>query len=208
MPDLTPRTDRVQAKRIAFLSDTHFMKPRAADVPRALTKALAGSDLIVHLGHISSVASLDRLAKTAPVLAVRTALDDQLLGDALAGEINSGRVASYVRVIESAGLRIGCVHDLSMLRSGVKCSAEGRMSFAPRHDLLLRLASTFGGPVDIVAFANTHIEVIAHGDGVLFLNPGSPNLPGGARAKGPGTIARAEIARGAAQVDLVEVNCR
>jgi putative phosphoesterase len=202
---MTPAIDKVKAKKIALISDTHFMKPKGADVPKPLERALAGSDLIVNLGHISSASSMERLAKTAPFLGVRTQLDDRILGGALEVEIASGRVASYARVIEASGVRIGCVHNLSMLKCGVTCGTDGRMKFGAKAGLAGRLAKAFGGPVDVVAFANTHIEVVAYADGVLFVNPGSPNLPGGAREGGPGTIAMLTLSKGAAQVDIVEV---
>lgn len=205
MPDMKPAVDKVKARRIGFVSDTHFMEADGSDVPPSLTQALADSDLIVHLGHISSAASLDRLGKVAPVLAVRTALDDQLLGEGLKAEVASGRVRSWVRVIEAGGLRIGCVHSIDSLRCGVKCSPEGRMAFGAKTGLSERLAKRFGGPVDVVAFANTHIEVVAYADGVLFVNPGSPNLPGGDRRGGAGTIAKLDLAKGAGQVDVIEV---
>lgn len=199
------KVEKVRAKRIALISDTHFMKPKAADVPASLLRAMRGADLILHLGHISSSASLDRLAKVAPVLAVQTPLDDRLMGDALAKEIKSGRTRGYARVLECGGVKIGMIHNLSGGSPKVAVPDFERIKF-PNKPMSELLRSRFGQRVDVVAFANTHVPIVAWRDGVLFVNPGSPNLPGGRRQKrGPGTIAMLEIERGTAHVEIVEV---
>ncbi len=97
----------VNARRIGLLSDTHFSAEDGSDVPQVLLDALRGCDLIVHLGHISSAASLDKLASVAPVRAVQTELDDQIMGDHLAGEISSGRTNGYTRVLHVGDITIG-----------------------------------------------------------------------------------------------------
>jgi putative phosphoesterase len=194
----------VKAKRIGLISDTHFMKPGGRDVPARLLKALEGMDLIVHLGHISSVASLDRLEHVAPVLAVQTPLDDRLMGDALTDELRRRRTAGHTRVIEAGGIRIGAVHNLSAGAPKISVLDNERLKF-PSKPLKELLRAKFGVPVDVVAFANTHVEIVAYREGVLFVNPGSPNLPGGAREGRPGTIAVLEVERGTAHVAIVDL---
>lgn len=194
----------VEARRIALLGDTHFMSPDGGDVPIALLEALHGVDLIVHLGHVSSPGALDRLELVAPVLAVRTALDDRLFGEQYADGLESLRTSGVARVIEAGGLRIGAIHDLVASGSGIKVDSGGRLVFSPL-DLDATLGERFGGPVDVVAFAATHIDTVAHRHGVLFVNPGSPNLPGGKRQGGSGTIAILDLFQGAASVEFVEV---
>jgi putative phosphoesterase len=204
MPAKNVRVDKVKAKRIALVSDTHFMKPNGSDVPARLLKALDGVDLIVHLGHISSAASLDRLERVAPVLAVQTPLDDKLMGESLSSEIKGGRTAGHARVIEAGGVRIGCVHALSAGSPKISVVDNERLKFTtkPLKDVL---RAKFGAPVDVVAFANTHVEIVAWREGVLFVNPGSPNLPGGARQGKPGTIAVLEVEKGTAHVEIVDL---
>ncbi|MEX1253535.1 MAG: hypothetical protein WEE64_04265 [Dehalococcoidia bacterium] len=46
---------------------------------------------------------------------------------------------------------------------------------------------------------------MAYREGVLFVNPGSPNLPGGAREGKPGTIAVLEVDKGTAHVEIVDL---
>lgn len=51
------------------------------------------------------------------------------------------------------------------------------------------VGALFGRRVDVVAFAATHRPLLLRKDGVLFVNPGSPNLP----AAGPGTVAISDL---------------
>ncbi|MGB2694877.1 MAG: metallophosphoesterase family protein [Dehalococcoidia bacterium] len=204
MASKNPAVEKVRARRIALISDTHFMKPDGSDVPRALLKALDGVDLILHLGHISSAASMDLLASVAPVLAVQTPLDDQQLGDALDAEQASGRTNGYTRVIEAGGVRIGALHNIASVSPKVVVVDNQRLKF-PKASMSEVLRARFGQAVDVVAFANTHVEIVAQREGVLFVNPGSPNLPGGAREGGPGTIAVLDVRGGTMHVEVIEV---
>ena len=204
MPKRSPKIEKVNAKKIAFLSDTHFRTPNGSDVPKGLLKALSGVDLIVHLGHVSVPAALDKLETVAPVIAVQTPLDDRIFGDALSAEQKSGRTAGSQRVIEAGGLLIGLVHNLAAGTPKVAVLDMERLRF-PTKPLRTVLSSRFGRSVDIVAFANTHADIVAYRDGVLFINPGSPNLPGGPRKGRPGTIAVLDVARGTAHVEIVEL---
>ncbi len=190
--------ERIDARRIGLLSDTHFMALDGSDVPQALLDAFRGVDLILHLGHISSSAALDRLESVAPVLAVQTELDDQLLGERLAGEQARGRTKGHTRVIAAGGLRIGAAHDLQI-------PLEEEHLVFPETSLGEILRAKFGGPVDVVAFAATHIDIAAYRQGVLLVNPGSPNLPAGHREGGPGTVAMLDVHDGTAHVSFVEV---
>jgi len=63
---------------VGLIADTHCTSPDGADLPDDAVAALAGSDLIVHLGDLTSLGVLDRLATAAQeVLAIRNPqLDD------------------------------------------------------------------------------------------------------------------------------------
>jgi putative phosphoesterase len=198
---------RFDAGRIAFMSDTHFMAEDGSDVPQQLLAALQGVGLIVHLGHVSSASALDRLQEIAPLVAVQTELDGQLLGPALAGEVASGRMRGRTRVIDVAGTRIGIVHDLAAAAPGIEVGEDGHVRFRTG-DIAPQLSSAFGDRVDAVAFAATHIDFVAFRGGVLFLNPGSPNLPAGRRKEQPGTVIIMDAGRDGVQLQVVEVDCR
>jgi putative phosphoesterase len=199
---------RIDARRIALLSDTHFMAGDGGDVPQSLLDMLDGVDLILHLGHVSSPGALDRLETVAPVLAVQTELDDQLMGERLAGETDSGRTRGYTRVIESEGVRIGLVHDFSahgIETPLIEGNAGRQLAFpdVPMEDIL---SSRFGSPVHVVACAATHDPFVLYRDGVLLVNPGSPNLPDGRRKGGPGAFALLTIDRGTVAVEVIDVD--
>jgi hypothetical protein len=88
-----------RAVRIGLISDTHgLLRPEAL-------AALEGSDRIVHAGDIGDPAILERLARIAPVTAVR-------------GNNDQGR--EYARipqtaVLEAGGLRLYLIHDVHEL---------------------------------------------------------------------------------------------
>jgi putative phosphoesterase len=198
---------KTDARRIALISDTHFMAGDGSDVPQPLLDALSGVDLILHLGHISSAGALDRLEMIAPVLAVQTELDDKLMGDRLSTEIESGRTRGHTRVLDAGGLRIGLVHDFSAHGIEAPLVEENgvRRLSLPDVPVAELLSSRFGSPVDVVACAATHDPFVLHRAGVLFVNPGSPNLPDGRRKGGPGAFAVLTIDRGAVEVEIIDL---
>jgi len=197
-------TTRTGAVRIAFLSDTHIRAPDGSGLSEAFYEALAGAELIVHLGHVCDPALLDRLSRVAPVLACRTSLDDLTFGPRLDEEVKSGRAAGYVRVIEAPGAVIGAVDDVCKRGVELQLADESRLVFrdAPTGDVL---RSKFGRAVDVVAWANTHTPSIVVRDGILFLNPGSPNFPGGWRKGGPGTFAVLDLSRGTIEAEIIDL---
>lgn len=201
---MAPKIEGVKARRIALVSDTHFMKPKAQDVPKALLRALDDVDLIVHLGHISSPASLEVLEKVAPVIALQTPLDDRIMGDALAVEQESGRTKGTNRVLQAGGLLVGLVHNLAADKPEISVTEASEMKF-PRKSVTELLKLRFGRRVDVVAFANTHAPIVAFRDGVLFVNPGSPNLP--MEGTKP-SIAVLALAGGTAHVEIRDVRTR
>jgi predicted phosphodiesterase len=71
----------------------------------------------------------------------------------------------------------------------------------PMEDIL---SSRFGAPVDVVACAATHDPFVLYRAGVLFVNPGSPNLPDGRRKGGPGAFALLTIDHGTVAVEVID----
>src|SRR5215510_9734805 len=88
-------TDRVRARRIGLVADTHSAKSDGSDLPQAVLDALRDAELIVHLGDMGATGSLDRFATIAPVIATRG-------GHAVGSD---PRIASEARVIEAGRSR-------------------------------------------------------------------------------------------------------
>ncbi len=84
---------------IGVISDTHgLLRPEAL-------AALRGSDHIIHAGDIGDPAILKKLAKIAPVTAIRGNVDR----DAWAGKI------PVTNVLEAGGISIYILHNLNQL---------------------------------------------------------------------------------------------
>ncbi|RMG45593.1 MAG: metallophosphoesterase [Acidobacteria bacterium] len=100
--------------RIGVLSDTHdLLRPEALD-------ALAGADLIVHLGDVCSPGILQELSRLAPVRAVRGNCD----GGAWAASLPPSDT------FEAEGITIHARHDLGLLdiapdRAGIAVVLHG-----------------------------------------------------------------------------------
>ena len=194
------RVDRLNARRIGFTSDTHVKEPE--DFPQAALDAFQDVDLIVHCGHIGDPALLDRLGTVAPVFGVMTVLDERLSGDVLSSRY-AEQVAGYTRVIEAGGVRIGVIFDLS--GKGFDTRPEDPPIDPGDRPLADLLAERFGGPVDVVVSANTHIDRVSALQGVLFVNPGSPNLHARRAQGGPGTVAVLTVEHGRCDVEIVNL---
>jgi putative phosphoesterase len=182
-------TDRVRARRIGLVADTHSAKSDGSDLPQAVLDALRDAELIVHLGDMGATGSLDRFATIAPVIATRG-------GHAVGSD---PRIASEARIIEAGKISIGALFDLCALAPEV--TIVGRkleLGGAPLAPILQRI---FGRAVDVVAFAATHLSLVAEHEGVLFVNPGSPNLP----AEDKGTIAMLLLEGSAPRAEIREV---
>jgi hypothetical protein len=181
--------DRITARRIGFVADTHAAKPDGSDLPAAVLEALRGVDWIVHLGDMGAVGALDRFATVAPVLATR---GGHAVGD-------DPRIAPFARVLEAGARSVGALFDLAAAGAGFEVSEA--LAFPPG-PLAPVLAQLFGRPVDVVAFAATHRPFLAQHDGVVFVNPGSPNLP----SAGPGTVAILDLGGAEPRAEIREVD--
>ena len=131
---------------VAAIADTHL--PRGARrLPDACRELLAGADLILHAGDISTRATLDELrALGPPVHAVHGNADEPALRELLPKQL----------VVEAGGARIGMVH--------IPGPAAGREE---------RLVARFPG-CGAVVFGHTHLPVVARHGSTWLLNPGSP----------------------------------
>jgi putative phosphoesterase len=148
-------------RTIAVLADCHIHPPKIV-WPEAALAALKGVDLIIAVGDMGESVGLDALQAIAPIFAVRGG-DDQ----------PDPRRAEAARVLEAGGLRIGCVFD--PVKHGLAASAIP-FQRAPDSDAAeMRL---FGGPVDVLLCASTHVAAKNEIDGRLVIDPGSLTLPG------------------------------
>jgi putative phosphoesterase len=196
----TTQSETSTVRRIGFLADTHVKT--AADLPAEALRAFAGADLIVHCGHIGNIELLDRLQEVAPTVAVVVGLDENQNTEAIAGPYKE-RVSQLRRVIDTPWATIGVQFNLSGLNN---MEASYPPPFpADRGSSREYLTEQFGRPVDVVVHANTHTGTVYFRDGVLFVDPGSPNLPGGWRKGGLGTVAIVEEHQGFVRAEVVDL---
>ena len=180
--------------RIGIVSDTHSLLADASDMPQQVVDVFRGTDLIIHCGDLDTLGVLDRLEEAAPVLAVRGYPDP---------DEGSERLSGITRVVEAEGLSIGVIHDIAW--PGIRVRLESFFEFPDRpfEDVM---TSKFGKPVQIIAFGDTHEEMVAYYQGVLMVNPGSPTKPGLRHGPGElGTVAMLDIRRGVVTVELVKL---
>jgi predicted phosphodiesterase len=135
---------------VGLIADTHCTSPDGADLPDDAVAALAGSDLIVHLGDLTSIGVLDRLAMAAgevigvrnPRLDAPTGVDPRLVDGPVTRTIEGRRIV-FLREYPSARID----DDVDVVAYGVPSGGGG-------HDFRVAL------------------------DGrLLVVTPGSPNLP-------------------------------
>ena len=183
----------MDAGRIGLLSDSHSRSRDGSDLPDSVLRAFDGVDLIFHLGDMGQVASLDRLAEVAPVVATK--------GMHAVGR--DPRIVSGVRVLKTPTHVVGGLFDLTSAVPGL--FEEGALDFDPEQNGK-DLDALFGQRVRVVAFAMTHFPVVeervlADGSELLFVNPGSPTLP----ADGPPTVAILNLRETRPSVEIREL---
>ncbi len=182
--------------KVGLISDTHSAGS-GWDLPVPILDALSGCDLLLHCGDLECIGVLDCLEQVAPVLAVRGYEDPRETGD---------RLADATRVVDISGVKIGMVHDIQWPAPPVLTTPDGTGLVWPESGLRDLLKRKFGEAVDVVAFGDTHEELVEWRDGVLFVNPGSPTYPGRRHAPGSlGTVALLEIDHGAVAAQIIDV---
>ena len=133
--------------RIAVISDTHGI------LPERVLAACAGADHIIHAGDVGAREVLDRLARLAPVSAVRGNRDRDDFGLALPEEVAG----------EVAGLRFVVGHK--------------------RRDLKARHPEPLAEGLRLLVYGDSHraeLRFRGHEPGgipVMWLNPGTASAP-------------------------------
>ncbi|MBI4307426.1 MAG: metallophosphoesterase family protein [Chloroflexi bacterium] len=180
--------------RIGVIADTHIQSP-GERMPDAVLRIFRGVELILHCGDIYHISCLDQLETLAPVFAVRGYPDPR---------VPDPRLAEPTRIVEAGGLRIGMVHDIGW--PGPRIKADQTLELPDDEPVPDVLRRKFGGPVHIVAFGDTHEELVETHSGILFVNPGSPTYPGVRHPLGDlGTVAILEVVSGQAHAEIVKL---
>ncbi|MBI2887547.1 MAG: metallophosphoesterase family protein [Chloroflexi bacterium] len=152
--------------KIGLISDTHIPS-MGREPPPQVAQAFAGVDLILHAGDIYIQSCIEWLERIAPVQATTS-----WFGSAREG---ASRV-SVPKVVEVEGHSVGLVHELILTgMSDDVFPGAIETSFPPGRSLPMALQNIFGKAVEIVVFGYTHEAMVELHQGVLLVNPGSPN---------------------------------
>jgi putative phosphoesterase len=158
--------------KIGLLADTHSNKNDGSDLPDAVLRAFAGVDLVIHLGDIGKKGILDRLGEVAPVWVP--------FGDDKGYVPHLSRDDAPVKILEG---RVGLTFNLTKPDKKIDVTQGAPTAITYEDGTLPKLLQRrFKGDVEAVAFGGTHVAHVEQRDGILFVNPGSPNLP----SDGPG----------------------
>ena len=130
-----------------MLSDTHIPR-RAGELPRSVTDALEGVDLLIHAGDFTSMELYQKLQAFGPLKAVHGNMDDPELCETLPERL----------IFDLEGQRIGLMHG-----------------FGAPYRLGERVIQRFGEErLDLVIFGHSHRAQVKEISGTTLLNPGSP----------------------------------
>ena len=147
--------------RVGVIADTHcpeFLE----ELPASLFTALAGVELILHAGDVGGQETLDRLARIAPVEAVK-------------GDHDAGLDLPRLRRLEIGGRRVAILHgNRSRLYEEpltfLGTVTLGRLWLAPRLGEWLRRQAP---DADVIVYGHTHAAKIRRLGGTLVFNPGA-----------------------------------
>jgi putative phosphoesterase len=111
---------------------------------------------------------------------------------------------SSLQVFEFEGHTIGMTHELILKSLGDEALPGAIDRYYPKDESIAQaLEVIFGQPVDIVVFGYTHQAMIEEHDGVLLVNPGSPNLV--RQEIGLGTVAILDITPGTREAHVINL---
>jgi len=183
--------------RVGVISDTHNPSV-GVEPPPEVAVAFKGVDVILHAGDIYIPSCLDWLEEIAPVFAVELGADDHFKDDP--------RVVNKTRVVHLEGHTIGLTHDLLVPGMAQEITEYSPLSkhFPQDADLSTALSTVFGAAVDIAIFGHTHYATVEEFQGILMLNPGSPNLPKQLRRLGQ--VAILELAPNYKSAEILELS--
>jgi uncharacterized protein len=156
--------------KVGLLADTHSNKPDGSDLPDGVLRAFGGVDLVVHLGDVGRKGILDRLGEVAPVWVP--------YGDDKGYVPHLSRDDDPVKVIADGAL--GLTFNLTKPDKKIAVGQEAPTTITYADGALPALLQRRfkADTIRVVAFGGTHVAHAEECDGVLFVNPGSPTLPG------------------------------
>jgi putative phosphoesterase len=135
--------------RIGVISDTHLNSSTSMDLPKEVSEAFQGVDMIIHAGDLVDLGVLEQLKKICPnVKAVSGNMD------------NSGVMTKLPEkeIIRAGNFRIGLMHG-----------------WGPPNRLTEVAAEAFKNDgVDMIIFGHSHRALNEKIGGIIFFNPGSP----------------------------------
>jgi uncharacterized protein len=159
---------------IAITADTHLRGGRR--MPEAATRLLAGADLIVHAGDISTAGALAEIRAIGPeVVAVHGNVDDPALVKLLPASVE----------LDVGSVTLAVTHDAG--------PARGRLA---------RMRRRFPA-ASAAVFGHSHLPLLeAAADGFQIFNPGSPTV----RRRAPAhTVGLARVQDGSIRFEHVRL---
>lgn len=166
--------------RIGVVADTHC--PEFIDrLPDRLFNVLNGVQVVLHAGDINGTATLDELARIAPVEAVRGDHDPELAALPAVREIT----IDGTRIVVVHGHRSRWIEEPQTLLWTLSLGF-----FRPHKGLPRSLRRRFPN-ADVIVYGHTHRAHVRKVDGALLFNPGGVHQWNGATtrrrlAAGPG----------------------
>ena len=180
--------------KIGLISDTHIPSSGAAP-PDQVIEAFRGVDLILHAGHAYTADCIEWLERIAPVRASESWLQ---------GISESPMRSNTFQSFELAGHMVGMTHELILKSLGDEVLPGAIERYYPKGESIAKaLEGIFGQPVDVVVFGYTHQAMIETHEGILLVNPGSPNLI--RQEIGLGTVAILELTPERAEATIIDL---
>lgn len=180
--------------RIGVISDTHIPS-MGPEPPAEVVRAFDGVDLILHAGDIYTHDCIEWLERIAPVHATSSWF---------AGRGEGAPRTSAPIVVEAGGHAIGVVHKLELIPLADEVfPGTLEHGYPAGKSIPAELRDIFGRPIDIVVFGYTHEAMVETHQGVLFVNPGSPNMV--RQTMKLGTVALLELTAERAEARVIDL---
>lgn len=180
--------------KIGVISDTHIPSSGEAP-PDEVIAAFEGVDLILHAGHAYTAECIQWLERIAPVRSAESWLQ---------GISESPMRTNTFQSFDLEGQVIGMTHELILKSLGDEVLPGAIDRYYPKNESIAKaLADIFGRPVDVVVFGYTHQAMIETHEGILFVNPGSPNLV--RQEIGLGTVAILDLTSDSKEAHVIDL---
>lgn len=195
----------VSIMKIGLISDTRIAG-NSGEVPREVTAAFQGVDLILHAGGIHTPRVLDWLEQIAPVKAVGRIHGGQAERPTpFAMESGEDPRVADRQILQLEGHTIGMINHLDLPWFSDDIFPGVIQASTITHGYLKDiLRDFFGEQIDIAVFGRTLYHLVEEHEGILFVNPGSPSLPRNLMKLG--NVAILELSPGARSATIIELS--